>query len=224
MGLEIERLSKGDSGMASGTVAAARVYRTVTGKLVKEGDPRGAFLAYGQGQDVHAGEVEEYKALMGDGPAESGDKGTQAQADPNVRDELRRRQAGDVRTQVNTTPALVHDRLATELADEQREIANRGSAAVADAAQWTDRTVATQRVLRTDSGDLVPEGHPDGRFLAYPEGATVQDADVDAYRKLQKDADRSAQRSADASAAEAKDDPKRGPQAPNKGGPVPPNK
>lgn len=186
MGLTINEQSKGDDDMAGqGKTATARVYRTVDGELVGEGDPRGAFLAYPVGAAVPAGEVDAYDRLM----AKADDAGLAQRAnagDDDARAQLRELQAGTARRAVNDPPVLMSDRLATELADEQRSLANQGAEAVADAAAETsdDRTVTTYPVYRTETGDLVHEGHPDAATLAYAPGTTVADADVAEFNDL----------------------------------------
>lgn len=50
----------------AGAKADRRVYRTADGQLVGEGDPQAAFLAYPVGEDVADGDVDAYRALVGD--------------------------------------------------------------------------------------------------------------------------------------------------------------
>jgi hypothetical protein len=87
--------------------AEIRVYRTTDGELVRENDPRGAFLAYPVGDEIKASEVDAYRALV------------------------------DGQRSGHEVPGLMHDQLATEIADASREAAH-GSAK----AQETLRTVA----------------------------------------------------------------------------------
>ncbi|MEU4590001.1 hypothetical protein [Micromonospora aurantiaca (nom. illeg.)] len=181
--------------MAENTKSELRVYRTVDGELVRENDPRGAYLAYGVGDPVADGELDAYRALV----------------------------AGD--TSGHEVPGLMHDRLATQIADAQRVIANAPGSPAADAAteridaaaelvdaasippppgrdhtspvaivrehaagQTDDRDVAAVRVMRTGDGQLVAEDHPDAAEVAYVEGDRVANADRDAYREVAGDA------------------------------------
>lgn len=190
MGLQITYQSKEDDDMAGqGTQADVRVYRTVDGELVGEGDPRGAFLAYAPGHTVPAGEVEAYQAVVAKGQGRSrADRANMG--DEKARADLRARLARDPSVPVTTTPGegapQMHDRLATELADEQRVIANQGPQAEADAvtAVDPDAVVAQHPVYRTETGDLVHEGHDAAATLAYAPGDRVSDADVDQYNDL----------------------------------------
>ena len=84
--------------------AEQRIYRTVDGKLVRENDPRGAYLAYAVGDEVPDGEAAAYQGLL------DGDRGA------------------------HEVPGLMHDRLATTIADAQRIIANAPESPAADAA------------------------------------------------------------------------------------------
>lgn len=169
-----------------GVQAEVRVYRTVDGELVGEGDPKGAFLAYAVGQMVPAGEVEAYNRVKGrtSTTAEKAQDG-----DPTARDEMRRRLARDVAAtplRPGEPAPLMHDRLATELADEARVIANKGADAAVEVAEQVDdgRTVAAFRVYRTEDGDLVHEGHEKASTLAYAPGDTVADHEVEQYDDL----------------------------------------
>lgn len=169
-----------------GTTAEVRVYRTVDGELVGEGDPRGAFLAYAPGHPVPAGEVEAYNAVAG---RENASKAEQAnRGDEGARAELRAQLARDttVPQTVGEAGVQMHDRLATELADEQRVIANRGAEAQAEAVKEADpdAVVTTYPVYRTEDGDLVHEGHEQAATLAYSPGDRVADADVDQFNDL----------------------------------------
>lgn len=184
MGLSINHLSKEDDDMA-GKTAEVRVYRTVDGELVGEGDPRGAFLAFAPGHTVPAGEVAAYDELVGRLTSKA-DKANQG--DDEARAQLRAQLARDasVPQLVGQPGVLMHDRLATELADEQRVIANRGPEAQAEAVKDADddAVVATHRVYRTETGDLVHEGHDQAATLAYAPGDRVADGDVDQFNDL----------------------------------------
>ncbi|MET7949222.1 hypothetical protein [Micromonospora sp. NPDC005324] len=117
--------------MAGTTKAERRVYRTTDGQLVRENDPRGAYLAYGVGDTVQDGEVDAYRALV-DGDATG-----------------------------HEVPGLMHDRLATQIADAQRVIANAPGSPAADAA--TDRIAdAAEQV---DAASIPP---PPGRDHTSP--------------------------------------------------------
>lgn len=191
MGLQINRLSKGDNDMVTSKTAAVRVYRTVDGEYVGEGDPRGAFLAYSAGATIAAGDVARYDAFMSNQPQDAADgktKGAQAYTDEETRDLLRRRQAGDpaARAALGESPTLVHDALATELADEAAAIAAMSPEDIAALRneQDPDGTYAAHAVWRTADGDLVHEGDGSGVTVAYPAGARIDDADVDEYNDL----------------------------------------
>lgn len=164
-----------------GTTAEVRVYRTVDGELVGEGDPRGAFLAYAPGHTVPAGEVDAYNALRAKSKADKANAG-----DADARGKLRGLLVGETFTPAGEVVPLMHDRLATELADEARALANAGpEAQAADAkAADPDAVVATRTVYRNGDGDLVHEGHPDAATLAYSPGDRVADADVDQFNDL----------------------------------------
>lgn len=184
MGLAINRLSKEDTDMAEqSTTAEVRVYRTVDGQLVGEGDPRGAFLAYGPGHTVPAGDVDAYNALVGRDHKAVADRANDG--DDGARAKLRNLLAPPNRGPADAPPQM-HDRLATELADEARVIANstpETQAEVAKAAD-SDAVVATYPVYRTEDGDLVHEGHKGAATLAYGPGDRVADADVDQFNDL----------------------------------------
>jgi molybdopterin-guanine dinucleotide biosynthesis protein len=163
--------------------AEIRVYRTTDGTLVGEGDPRGAFLAYVPGVDVADQDADAYRVLR-----ESKSLGTLAQVDDVARDEMRMRQAGDPSAvaRPGERPALIHDRLATELADEARALANvADQGAVADVrADMHETPIATERLGRTESGELVKFTDPHAVTLAYTEGMKIGDSDVDQFDAL----------------------------------------
>lgn len=182
-------------GMAGGKRAEQRIYRTVSGELVRENDPRGAFLAYPVGDLIADAEVGAYDALM----------------------------AGE--SSGHEVPGLMHDGLATQIADAQRVIANAPGSPAADMATdriaaaadlvdagsippppgrdhaspvaivrefaaggTDDRDVAAVRVMRTDDGRLVAEDDPDAAEVAYAEGQRVEHSDRDGYREVAGDA------------------------------------
>lgn len=173
------------------TISQARIYRTTDGHFVGEGDPRGAFLAYGAGATVADADVARYTRFMAGEPQDALDSGTlaaQAYTDEAARDLLRRRQAGDpaAQTPPGQTPPLIHDKLATELADEAQAIAAQDPAGVAALRneQEGDEVFAEHEVWRTAEGDLVHAGDEAGATLAYAVGARIDDADVDEYNDL----------------------------------------
>jgi hypothetical protein len=92
--------------------AEFRIYRTTDGELVWENDPRGAFLAYAVGDEVQAAEVAAYRALVG------GERSG------------------------HEVPGLMHDQLATEIADAARLQAANPAGPAAEAARETLRTAA----------------------------------------------------------------------------------
>jgi hypothetical protein len=51
-----------------GATADRRVYRTADGRLVGEGDPQAAFLAYPAGEPVTDSDGDAYRALIDDRP------------------------------------------------------------------------------------------------------------------------------------------------------------
>jgi hypothetical protein len=175
--------------------AKERLYLTVDGEVVREGDPRGAFLKYGVGddiEDVHADAVSELTSSDG--------VTSQAYHNDEARDALRVRQANpDIETRAATSavltgdphqPVLLHDRLATELADEARERANRDEALEDSDATTQKRLYWTAGEDGQPSGDtLVREGHPDAAFLAYAPGDKIRIQHLDAYESMDDDDD-----------------------------------
>lgn len=117
--------------MAGETKAEQRLYRTTDGQLVRENDPRGAYLAYGVGDVVADGEVDAYRDLAASDAGE------------------------------HEVPGLMHDRLATQIADAQRVIANAPGSPAADAA--TDRIA--DAADQVDAGSIPP---PPGRDHTSP--------------------------------------------------------
>lgn len=223
MALEIDRLSRRDDDMAGAKKAEVRVYRTVDGEYVGEGDPRGAFLAYGIGAEVPAGDVEKYDRFMRGEPqdvADSKSAAVKAYTDEETRDLMRRRQAGDRDAAAALaragTPVVIHDRLATELADEARVLASADPAEVAAYRneQDTDIVYAEHEVWRTEDGDLVHKGDPAGATLAYAVGQPIGDGDVDEYTDLgapepeETAEEKAAREKAEADAAKTKAAPK----------------
>lgn len=173
------------------TIAKARIYRTTDGHFVGEGDPRGAYLAYGAGATIADADVARYERFVAGEPQDALDSTTlaaQAYTDEAARDALRQRQAGDVAAQarLNEAPPLVHDRLATELADEAQARAAMDPADLAALKNEGegDDVFAEHAVWRTAEGDLVHEGDENGATLAYAVGARIDDADVDEYNDL----------------------------------------
>ncbi len=177
--------------MAGPKRAEVRVYSTVNGEFVGEGDPRGAFLVLGVGADVPEAQQGLYDRFMKNRPQDAADSDSaaaKAYTDEDTRDLLRQRQAGDVsaRAALGEAPILIHDRLATELADEARVLANAPAADVAEFRNDSDNegVYATHRVWRTADGDLVHEGDENAATLAYAEGARIDDGDVDEFNDL----------------------------------------
>ncbi|MCX4474816.1 hypothetical protein OOK41_31645 [Micromonospora sp. NBC_01655] len=117
--------------MAGNIKADRRIYRTTDGQLVRENDPRGAYLAYAVGDDVADGEADAYRALVDGDAAE------------------------------HEVPGLMHDRLATQIADAQRVIANAPGSPAADVA--ADRIAAAAD--QVDAGSIPP---PPGRDHTSP--------------------------------------------------------
>lgn len=189
--------------MSKATIAKVRVYRSVDGDFVHDGDPRGAFLAYGLGAEIAPGDVAKYERLMSGATTKAAD----AYTDEDTRDELRRRLAGDpaLRTPLNQEPALIGDRLATELADEAQMLAAQPGDTHADVS-GDGSVFAAHAVYRTTEGELVHEGDAAAATLAYPAGARIDDADVDEYADL-------GEPPADEPPA---DEPKAAPKPPNK--------
>jgi len=168
--------------MTKAVLAEVRVYRTVDGEFVHEGDPRGAFLAYPQGAEVPPGDQERYHRFM-----RSDERTTAAVAatDADVRDALRRRVAGDVTAKPRPEEELVlmHDRLVTELADEAQRAANP-PADEPDDEPDDGKVRAEWIVYRTAEGDLVHEGDESAAALAYTIGQVIEPDDVDEYQDM----------------------------------------
>lgn len=181
------------SSMASGVNAEVRVYRTNDGELVRENDPRGAFLAYGVGDVVAAGEVDAYHEIL------------------------------DGKRSGHEVPGLMHDRLATDIADAGRlkgsdpagpaaEVADAVLDSAAEqvdadripapapvlsvppsevvrqhvAGKDDDRPVTDVPLYRTEDGRLVAEGDPAGTTVAYAKGDRVDEADQEAHADIAK--------------------------------------
>jgi hypothetical protein len=173
MSLEINRQRGGEPVQGNGPRATVRVMKTVDGTLVREGDVRGAFLAYSVGDPVHERDVQAYDALVGDdgGDGRSFDERAIAQAKPDTV------QRGD-----RTQP--VGEREATELADRAREIASappqQRVEALGDA---SDKPVAAAPIYRKEDGTLTYEPS-DGAVQAYAAGDAIGDADADQVNEL----------------------------------------
>jgi hypothetical protein len=189
---------------AQNKLSEHRVYRTNDGELVGENDPRAAFLAYAKGTEVPGDKVPEYdafvKSLKG-----TGDPATDEAARAALREKLH---PASGQYADHTQP--IGERLATELADEQREIANRGADAVETAAQVQDpdRVVAQVAVGANDKGDLVAATDPTSTRLMYAEGDEIVDpAHRKAYAALSEAAEAEADATDPADADPVKPDP-----------------
>lgn len=164
--------------------AQERLYSSVDGRIVREGDPAGAFLAYAIGDQIGEDHVAQVGRLVKPTGVTS-----QAFHDDDARDVLRVRQAEPtVATRAvaaekladdPNAPVLLHDRLATELADEARERANQDEALELSATSTKARLYWT-----ADRSELVPEGHRDSAFLAYAPGDKIRRGDLDAFEAL----------------------------------------
>jgi hypothetical protein len=104
--------------------AEQRIYRTTDGKLVRENDPRGAYLAFSVGDEVPSGEADAYRAAVDGDGAE------------------------------HEVPGLMHDLLATQVADAQRVIANAPETPAAEAAGKLIADAAEQ----VDAASIPPPG------------------------------------------------------------------
>lgn len=177
--------------MASGVSAEMRVYRTNDGELVRENDPRGAFLAYGVGDQVPAAEIDAYQEIL------------------------------DGRRSGHEVPGLMHDKLATEIADAGRLAGSDPVGPAAEVAAATldqaaelvdadkipspapvmsvppsevvrqhvagkddDRPVTDVALYRTEDGRLVAEGDVDAVTQAYAKGDRVGEADQEAHAEI----------------------------------------
>jgi len=170
--------------------AKERLYETIDGHVVREGDPRGAFLKYAIGDQVGTDFEAEVNALTGDVGVSS-----MAYHDDDARDALRARQANPTREtkaiasmvladdDEGLTPVFIHDRLATELADEARVRANRNELITGG----KDDNVTKERLYRDADGGLVREGDVAAVTLAYGPGDKVRKGDLDAFRKVRGD-------------------------------------
>lgn len=172
--------------------AKERLYETVDGDIVREGDPRGAFLKYAVGDLVGTDYEKKVNELTGSEGVTS-----KAYTDDEARDVLRVRQANPTAQtraiasekltgdETGLQVVLLHDRLATELADEARARANRGESLKDDE---TD-TITDVRLYRTEDGGLVKEGDEAGVTLAYGVGDKVRHGDLDAFEAATSDED-----------------------------------
>lgn len=164
--------------------AKERLYSTTDGRIVREGDPAGAYLKYGIGDEIGENFVAEVNDLTGNVV-----EGTAAAAyhDDVTRDDMRERQARpDVR---NEGRPFYHDRLATELADEARERANRDEP-LSDSDAVTSKRLywpAAKDGNGADESELLPEGHPDAAFLAYAPGDKIVADHLDAFESMDDD-------------------------------------
>lgn len=170
--------------------AKERLYETVDGDVVREGDPRGAFLKYAVGDLIGTDYEAKVRKLT-----EPEGVTSQAYTDDAARDVLRVRQANPTREtraiasekltgdETGLQVVLLHDRLATELADEARTRANRGEALSTDDSD----SVTDVRLYRTEDGKLVKEGDESAVTLAYGPGDKIRRGDLDAFAEVSKD-------------------------------------
>lgn len=162
----------------------ARLYETTDGELVREGDARAAFLVAIPGEEVPERHHAAYRDL---GKIdENAPIATRAQVDTDARDELRHQMVGQDRVGKGNEPPLMSERLATELADEQRRVASAPAEVRAEdkRAATSGAVVTDRRIYRTEDGKLVNEGDANAAFLAYAAGDQIADSDKDAYAKL----------------------------------------
>ena len=169
----------------NGTVAGERIYETTDGKLVREGDARAAFLVYGPGDVVKDRHADEFNELTGKEPTGA----ARAYVDDDKFAEMSLRQARPDPALAQRGPVLVGEKLATELADEARRVANAPvevRAEVLEKATPDDDAVFTMYpVYVTEDGqELVHEG--DGRAFTqkYAPGDRIAAEDVDRYKEL----------------------------------------
>jgi hypothetical protein len=176
-----------------------RLYESTNGELVREGDPRAAFLVAIPGDEVperHASAFRDFGKID-----ESAPLATRAQVDSDARDELRHAMVGEDKQGKANEPPLMSERLMTELADEQRRIASAPAAVRAEdkRAAKSGAVVTERRLYRTDDGKLVNEGDANAAFLAYAAGDQIADSDKDAFSKLGKEDEESTEDSGDSS-------------------------
>lgn len=179
MALEINRndaaAREREAMAAGGHKAEERLYETVDGKLVREGDPRGAFLKYAPGDTIADRHVESYKELNTDEDAVDYAAAREQLAPPDSQ-------------AAGKAPVQMSDRQATEVADEARSIAalpdEERAKVLADDDPDDDAVYADKRVWRTEKGELVAEGDSAGTTQAYAPGDKVPAHDVDAYKKV----------------------------------------
>lgn len=173
MSLEINRLRKGAEDVSSSTNAEFRVMKTIDGTLVREGDPRGAFLAYAPGDAVAEHHVKEYRDLAG-GDAD----------DDRSFDERAIEHAKPDTVQRGARTTGIGDREATEMADRAREIANAPTPERVDVlAEANDKPVATARIYRSEDGTMSYEAGDD-RVQVYAPGDAIADDHADAVKAL----------------------------------------
>lgn len=165
-----------------GTRAQERIYETVDGQLVREGDTRGAWLRYGLDDQIDAGDMDAYRKLTGVEGVTS-----RAYTDDEVRAQLALRQARPEPATVRPAVPQMHDRLATELADQQRRVANLPAEQRAEAMEEAvpeEVMFTAHEIWRTGDGRLVHRGDPTGERVAYAAGDRVQDGDAEHVKGL----------------------------------------
>jgi hypothetical protein len=214
MALEINRddaaRKERDSMAKSGTVAGERIYETTDGKLVREGDARAAFLVYGPGDVVKDRHADEFNELTGKEPTGA----ARAYVDDDKFAEMSLKQARPEDSVTRPGPVLVGEKLATELADEARRVANSPvevrAEVLATAVPDDDAVFTTHAVYATEDGtELVHEGDARAFTQKYAPGDRVAPEDVDRFKEL---------------GEPAGDDGKGGDKPADKSGPVPANK
>ena len=154
-------------------LATERIYATVDGKLVREGDERAAFLAVAKGFPVPMPKQREYQALM--------------VTEPEVdKQEKAARLLGLKRPGLNEEPVLIGEREATELADEARDKAQNEQPMVMP----EEAVVAPVHLYATDQdGELVQAGDERAARLAYAPGQRVAKEHEEQVRALGDDDD-----------------------------------
>lgn len=179
MALEINRndaAAREREAMASGgQKAEERLYETVDGKLVREGDPRGAFLKYGPGDPIADRHLKAYGDLDTDKDAVDYVAARDTLAPPDSQ-------------HAGKAPVLLGSQQATEIADEARSLAalpdEERAKVLADEDPDEDAVYADKRVWRSEDGTLVAEGDSAGVTQAYAPGDKVPAHDADAYGKV----------------------------------------
>jgi hypothetical protein len=188
MALEISRddaAGREQANMAdkSGTVAGERIYETVDGKLVREGDARAAFLVYGPGDKVKPMHAVEFAELTG----RDATGAALAYSDDAKFEEMSRKQARPDPRETRPGPVLVGEKLATELADHARRAANAPvevrAEVLAEASTDDDAVFTTFAVYRKEDGSLSTSAE-EGSTLAYAAGDRIGSEDVDQFNDL----------------------------------------